>query len=445
MTSSTVLPAPAGMAAGHDESALARATLRRVSLRLLPFLFVLYVCNFLDRTNVGIAALQMNRDLHLSASVFGLGAGIFFLGYAIFEVPSNLILARVGARRWIARIMISWGLIATAMMFVRTPTQLYALRFLLGVAEAGFFPGIIYYLSQWFPAEQRARATSRFMIAIPLSAAVGSPLSGALLSLNGRLGLAGWQWLFLMEGLPSVVLGVAVFVYLTDQPEDARWLSETERTWLTTRLRRDQEESAAPHGVPPLRALKHPMVWLVSLPVFLLLTSAYSYTFWAPTIIRDTLHTSNMQTGLITGAIGCLGAVAMLIVGESSDRASERFLHAAGCAALVALGYVGTAVLPNPFARIASLALVSIGAVSFLAPFWCLPTMLLRGSAAAAGIALVNAIGNVGGFVGPYVVGRLKDATGGTAGAFIANAVIALAAAVLCLMLRRRTVFAYHK
>ncbi len=440
----TASPGAPERARERDDSVIERATIRKLSLRLLPFLFSLYVFNFLDRSNVAIAGLQMNRDLRFSASAFGLGAGIFFLGYALFEVPSNLLLVRVGPRRWIARIMISWGLIASAMMFVRTPVHFYVLRFLLGVAEAGFFPGIVYYLSQWFPAAHRARASSRFMIAIPLSGVVGGVFGGWLLGLNGHMGLAGWQWLFLLEGIPSVLLGFAVLAWLTDRPEKAEWLGAEQREWLAAQLRRDHNESRGVHGIPPLRALAQPMVWLLAIPYFLMLTAGYGYTFWSPTVIRDALHTSDSSTALITALIACFSAVAMLIVGASSDKTGERCLHAAGSAALIAIGYLGAALFTSPLARVVALGLVLVGANSFLAPFWCLPTMLLSGSAAAIGIALVNSIGNTGGFVGPYVIGILKDATGGTSGAFLVLAAVSLACAVLCVLLRQQPVFAAH-
>jgi ACS family tartrate transporter-like MFS transporter len=422
---------------------LARTTMRRVSLRLLPFLFVLYVCNFLDRTNVAIAALQMNRDLHFSATAYGFGAGIFSLGYALFEVPSNLVLARVGARYWIARIMITWGLVAAAMMFVHTPIQFYVLRFLLGVAEAGFVPGILYYLSGWFPAAQRARALSRFLIAVPISAAIGNPLSAWLLELDGIWGLAGWRWLFLLEGIPAVLLGFIVLAFLPDHPAGARWLSVEQRDWLTARLQRDDDESPALMGVSPLRALVLPAVWLVSLPYFLAITTQYGYIFWAPTMIRDALHVSDTTTGLITGGIACVAAGMMLAVGASSDRTGERFFHASACAVLAALGCVSAALLPHPLARVAGLALVPIGVYGFYAPFWCVPTALLRGTAAAAGIALVGSLGHVGGFVGPYVVGLLTDTTGSTTVALLSLASLALTAAALCFVLRRQAALAF--
>ena len=425
----------------RGDSEIGRATIRRVSLRLLPFLFILYVFNFLDRTNIAIAGLQMNRDLHFSSSAFGLGSGVFFIGYSLFEVPSNLVLVRVGARRWIARIMITWGLIACAMLLVRTPLHFYILRFLLGVAEAGFFPGIVYYLSQWFPAEQRARASSRFMVAIPLSSVLGGVLGGLLLGLNGRLGLAGWQWLLLIEGIPSVLLGFVVLAWLTERPEEAQWLTAEQRGWLTDTLRRDHDESHGLHGLPPLSVLVQPMVWFLGVTYFLVVTGGYGYTFWAPTIIRDSLHTSNTATGLIIALFACISAASMLAVGMSSDRNGERCRHAAGCAFTIAVGYVGAALLPSPIARVVAFSLVLIGVNSFLAPFWCMPSMLLTGSAAAVGIALVNALGNLGGFVGPSVIGLAIDATGGTTGAFLALAGLGLLAAILCLALRRQVIF----
>ncbi len=425
-----------------DEAALERETMRKVSLRLLPFLFFLYIFNFLDRTNVALAALQMNRDLRFSSSAFGLGAGIFFVGYALFEVPSNLILVRVGARRWIARIMISWGIIASAMMFVRTPIHFYALRLLLGIAEAGFFPGIVYYLTQWFPATGRARAASRFMIAIPLSGVVGGVFGGFLLGLDGRLGLAGWQWLFLLEGLPSVVLGVVVLWYLTDQPKDARWLSDPQREWLADRMQQDRETSGAAHGMSALRALRQPLVWVLALPYFLVLTAGYGYTFWSPTVIRDTLHTTDTQTALLTAGIAIVSMLGMLAIGASSDRKRERCYHSAVSGALIAIGFTGAALLPQPILRIVFLGVVLVGANAMLPPFWCLPSMLLSGSAAAVGIALINALGNTGGFVGPYVIGFVKDKTGGTTGSFLALAGVGALLAVLCVLLKRQTAFA---
>jgi MFS transporter, ACS family, tartrate transporter len=421
-----------------DQATLESETIRKVSLRLLPFLFLLYVLNFLDRSNVALAALQMNRDLSFSSSAFGFGAGIFFLGYAIFEVPSNLALSRFGARRWIARIMISWGIIACAMMLVRTPMQFYVLRFLLGVAEAGAFPGIVYYLTQWFPTEHRARASSKFMIALPVSGILGGLIAGPLLALDGTRGLAGWQWLFLLEGLPSVVIGFTVLWYLTDRPSEAKWLTDAQRDWLMRRMEADQLLSHGSHDMPALHALKQPVIWLLALPYFFMLTAGYAYTFWAPTVISDSLKTTDTQTGFVTAAIAVVSMTFMLLHARSSDRNKERFYHAALAGGLIAVGFTGAALAPSPIIRVMSLGLVLIGCNSMLAPFWCIAPMLLSGSAAAVGIALINSLGNTGGFVGPYVIGYVKDATGGTKGSFLALALFGVASSVCMLLLRTR-------
>jgi MFS transporter, ACS family, tartrate transporter len=442
MPPATTMSAPAGGPVARDDTEVARTTMRQVSVRLLPLLFALFVFNYVDRTNAAMAALQMRRDLGMSATAYGFGAGIFFLGYTLFEVPSNLILARVGARRWIARIVISWGLIASAMALVRTPAQFYALRVLLGVAEAGFFPGMVYYLSHWFPVAQRARALSRFIMAVPLAAIIGNPLAGWLMGFDGSLGLRGWQWVFFVQGIPSVLLGLAVLALLTDYPEQARWLSDEQRAWLAERLRRDGEDSAAPHGMAALRALGIPMVWLVSAVYFLYCTTFYGYVFWSPIFIRDTLRVSPVITGLVTGLIACAAAVVMLAVGASSDRTGDRFRYMLAGMALVMLGYLSAALMPNAIGRVAGLGLVLVGNMTFAVPFWCLPSMLLRGSAAAAGIALVNSIGNIGGFAANYLMGRITDVNGGPSGAFLVLAVVAVGAAGGSLVLRRQTVFA---
>ena len=436
------LPAITTTAPVTDEASLERETMRKVGFRLLPFLFVLYIFNFLDRTNVALASLQMNRDLSFSSTAFGLGAGIFFVGYALFEVPSNLLLVRVGARRWIARIMITWGLIAAAMMFVRTPFEFYGLRLLLGIAEAGFFPGIVYYLTQWFPAKRRARASSRFMIAIPLSGVLGGVLGGFLLGLDGKLGLAGWQWLFLLEGLPSALLGITVLWYLTDEPRDARWLNDRQRAWLIEQMRLDKATSSAAHEMPALRALAQPVIWLLALPYFLMLAAGYGYTFWSPIVIRDTLHTTDTQTAMLTALFAVCSMLTMLVVSASSDRTGERIYHAAIGGVLIAVGFTGAALLNQPILKILALALVLIGANTMLPPFWCLPSMILSGSAAAVGIALINALGNTGGFIGPYVIGFVKDRTGGTTGSFLILAALGALCAIVCVLLKRHPGFA---
>jgi ACS family tartrate transporter-like MFS transporter len=425
-----------------DQAELGRNTLRRVSTRLLPFLIALYIWAWIDRTNLAIAALEMKQDLHLSSSAYGLGAGIFFLGYALFEVPSNLILVRVDARRWIARIAISWGLVATTMMFVRTPIQFYIVRVLLGLAEAGFVPGIIYYLSLWFPARERGAAMARFMIAVPVAGILGNALGGWVLGLNGRFGLHGWQWLFLIEGIPSIALGAGALRILTDRPEDAEWLSSEQRDWLLARLRQGASQTAASHKLTPQGALAHPMVWLLSLTNFLMAMPSLAYSFWAPLFVREAIHTSTIKTGLAVAGIACFATVAMLLNSAYSDRTGRPCLHAGAGAVLVAIGCLGAALLPNPLARVAALALMEIGVRSYIPPFLCLAPGLLRGTAAAAGIALVNTAFSAGGFFGPPLIGWFKDTTGSTSGAFLLLAAVSALAATLCIVIRRHPAFA---
>ncbi len=439
MSSGTPAMAAVGAAPHEDGTALARETLRRVSTRLLPFVFVLYVINYIDRTNVALAALGMNRDLGFSASVYSFGAGVFFLGYAPFEAPSNLILVRVGARRWIARIMITWGVIATAMMFVRTPVEFYVLRFLLGVAEAGFFPGIIYYLTEWFPSAQRGRAIAGFMLGLPASGVIGGVLGGWLLGVDGHLGLHGWQWLFLVEGIPAVLLGIAVLFYLNDDVADARWLSDAQRTWLAETLRREKEErgAASSGGDPWWRALTNPVVWLLGFVYLLILTAAYAQIFWTPIVVQDATHASNAVVGWVVGAMAAASGVGMIVAGVSSDRRQERFLHAASGALLTGSGFCAAALFPAPWGPVLGLTMVLIGVRVFHPGFWCIPSLLLSGTAAPLGIGLVTGIGNVGGFIGPYAVGLLKDATGSTRGSFLGMGVLGLCATVLLFLIRR--------
>jgi ACS family tartrate transporter-like MFS transporter len=417
---------------------VARSTLAKVTRRLLPFLFVLYVVCFLDRVNLGFAALQMNQDLGFSPAVYGLGAGIFFLGYILCEVPSNLILARVGARKWIARIMITWGLIASAMMFIRGPLSLYGFRFLLGAAEAGFFPGIIYYLSNWYPAAERARAIARFMVAIPISSVVGGPISGALLGLDGRLGLAGWQWLFLLEGLPAVLLGFVVLACLTDRPEEARWLMPAERQWLTTQLNEEREQRERRHGLSVLQALGNPTIW--QLGVLILLCNAfgvYVLGLWLPQIVRSLSELSDFMVGVVTAVPNLVAAVAMVLVGAHSDRSGERLLHISASATAAAVGFAGSAYLHSPVLVVLALSVAAAGLLSSHGPFWPLPSVFLSGSAAAGGIALIVSVANLAGFIGPYVMGLLKGSSGSFYSGLLGLALASLSGAALALWLRR--------
>jgi ACS family tartrate transporter-like MFS transporter len=419
-------------------AAVERETMRKVSRHLLPLLFLLYIASYLDRTNVGIAALEMNKAIGLSAAAYGLGAGIFFIGYALFEVPSNIILARVGARRWIARIAISWGLLSCAMMFARGPVSFYALRFLLGVSEAGYFPGIVYYLSHWYPQRYRARAISRFMIGIPLSSMLGGPLGGMLLGLNGTWGLAGWQWLFLVEGLPAAILGVVVWRTLLERPDEATWLDADERAWLNGELSHESTRKAE-RGV--LATLRYPVVWALAIPYFVIIFAQLSINFYLPTIIQDSLHLSNQRTGWIMGAISTVGMIGMLVNGWWCDRSKDRVMHSVVPLTIVTAGALVAGLSGNPAVVVVGLALVIFGHNCMMPAFWCLPSMFLGGIGAAAGIALINSIGNLGGFFGPNLVGRAKTATGGYSVAFLVIAGLAFVAALIALRLRARREF----
>lgn len=415
-------------------------TMRRVSLRLLPFLFLLYIFCWLDRSNISIAALQMNSELKFSSVAFGFGAGIFFLSYSLFEVPSNLILARLGARRWLARIAITWGLLACSMMLVRTPQQFYAVRFLLGMAEAGFFPGVIYYLGLWFPATYRARAISGIIIGIPLSQVLGAPLGGALLGLTGIGHLSGWQWLFLVEGVPAVLLGLVALAYLTDRPEDARWLSKRQRDWVAGQIEQERQQAIAAH-VSPLRALGHPLLWVLIFPYFALCTIGYGATFWTPLLVRDALGTSDSATSLIVGGIYLLAAIVYPLAGMLSDRMDERCALAALGLVFYCVGGIGVALLPHSILRVVALVVLQVGNPIFMTSFWCVPTSLLKGSSAAAGIALISSVGTSGGFFGPSIIGILKQTTGSDSGAFLGLAGLALLGAFACIGIRRMAAF----
>lgn len=425
---------------GQTDEAVERATMRRVRLRLLPFLCLGYIFAYLDRSNVGIAALQMNQERGFTPAIFGLGAGMFFLGYAAFEVPSNLILLRTGARAWIARIAISWGVIACLTMLVRSAGQFYAARLLLGLAEAGFFPGLVFYVGRWFPPAYRARALAAITLGNPIAQVLGGALGGVLLGLSGVAGLSGWQWLFLLEGLPSVLLGIAVLRYLPEHPGEAQWLSAQQRDWLVSQLHADEQRvGAAPTS--PWGALKNPLVWGLTLPYFALFSVTNGYISWAPTLVRDALGTGNADTGLVIAGISVLAGALYPISGMLSDRRGERCGQTALGLALQCAGCVGVALFPNSLLRVLALALIPMGLPIALAPFWCLPAKFLRGPACAAGIALISMIGTTGGFVGPSLVGILKQVTGGDAGAFAGLAALSLAGSIVCYRLRRTAAF----
>jgi len=386
----------------------AAPVLAKTRRRLIPFLFLLYIVAYLDRINVGFAALQMNQALGFSPTIYGFGAGIFFLSYVLFEIPSNVILSRVGARIWIARIMISWGLVSSAMMFVQGVTGFYTLRFLLGMAEAGFFPGIIYYLTRWFPIRERARTIAAFMTATLIAGVIGGPVSGALLSFHG-FGLAGWQWLFLLEGLPAVVLGLFVLKFLTERPEEAMWLSDAERATLVACLR---EDSRAQPAETTARALGNRRTWLLAVVYFTIPVTLYGIGFWLPQMLKTASGGSDLTVGLLSAVPYTAGAIAMVIAGRHSDRTGERRWHVVVAALVGAAGLAASTLSTGVVWSLVTLSIAMAGLASMFGPFWALTTSTMGGVGAAASIALVNSVGNTGGFVGPYLLGALNDATG---------------------------------
>jgi D-galactonate transporter len=410
-------------------------TMGKVVWRLVPFLMLCYFIAYLDRVNVGFAGPSMIKDLDFSQTVFGAGAGIFFLAYFFFEVPSNLALDRFGARKWIARIMFSWGLISGAMAFVTGEFSFYVVRVLLGIAEAGFFPGIIFYLTLWFPAAYRARIIGWFMFAIPISTVIGAPISGLVLGLDGVAGLRGWQWLFIVEAIPSLILAVAVWFYLTDRPADAHWLAPEERQWLTERLAAEQRNRESFVRLDVLQSLLNPRVLLLGIVYLGVVTPNYGITFFLPQIIKAFGGLSNLQVGLINAFPYAVGAIAMVLWSGHSDSVHERVWHTVIPALMIAIGFVAAALLTNPYLKMLAIAVAAFGIFSVLPVFWTLPTAFLSGSAAAAGIAAVNSIGNLGGYFGPQVFGILKDATQSDFAGLIFLAACALIAAVLTFVL----------
>ena len=412
-----------------------QAIFSKIRLRLIPFLFLLYVVAYLDRVNVGFAALQMERDLGFGPQVYGRGAGIFFLGYTLFEVPSNLLMARVGARLWIARIMIVWGLVSGAMMFVDSIPLFYASRFLLGVAEAGFFPGMILYLTYWFPGPERAKAIAQFMTGTAIANIVGGPLSGLLLTLDGTMGLAGWQWLFIVEGIPAILLGFFVLYYLTEGPAEAHWLTADERKWLIARMEADRAASVGGHDSSSLKAaLLSPRVWYFGFLYFTIVVGFYGITFWLPQILKNLSGSSDITVGLISAVPYVLAAIVMVVVATSSDRAGERRWHVAIPSFVSAVGLILSAATRDPVLSLAALSLAAAGIWGALGPFWSLPTAFLTGSAAAGGIALINSLGNLGGFLSPMLIGEIRARTNSFALALFVLAAAPLLTGLLVLI-----------
>lgn len=411
-----------------------KRTLRKISWRIVPFIMILYLIAYIDRVNIGFAAITMKEDLGFTASILGFGAGIFFLGYFLFEVPSNIILHKVGARIWIARVMVTWGIIAGGMAFVESSTSFYVMRFLLGVAEAGFFPGIILYLSYWFPARNRAGVIALFMAAAPIATAIGSPISAALLEMHGIMGLAGWQWMFLIEAIPAVILGVVVFFYMTDRPEKAAWLKPDEREWLVKTMQAEDANKGGQQQHSILRGLANPRVLALALIYFGTSAGLYTLGIWAPQIIKE-LGVSSMTVGLLNAIPPIISVVAMILWSRHSDKTNERTWHVALACLTAAVGLAIAASTGSMFGLIAALTIVNVGISCSKPPLWSMPTMFLSGAAAATGIATINSIGNLGGFAGPAMIGWVKDQTGSFAGGLYFVAGLLILSTVLTLVL----------
>jgi MFS transporter, ACS family, tartrate transporter len=415
---------------------LENRVMRKVAFRIVPFIMLLYFVAYIDRVNIGFAALTMNQDLGFSPAVFGLGAGIFFWGYFLFEVPSNVILEKVGARLWIARVMITWGIVSAAMAFVWDSTSFYVLRFLLGAAEAGFFPGIILYLSYWFPAHRRAAITSLFMAAVPISVVLGSPLSSALLEMHGIGGMKGWQWLFILESIPAVILGIVVLFYMTDRPEKATWLADDERAWLVDAMNAERTKKAGTAHHSIWRGLADIRVLALALVYFGTSAGLYTLGIWAPQIIKS-FGLSNLEVGFFNAIPPTVAVIAMYLWSWHSDRQNERTWHVVIACLVAAAGLALAGISSTAVAVVTSLVLVNVGISAAKPPLWSMPTLFLSGPAAASGIAAINSIGNLGGFVGPAMIGWIKEVTGSFLGGLYFVCALLLVSAVLTLVVAR--------
>jgi len=409
---------------------------RRIMRRIMPYVFLLFIVAFLDRVNVGYAALEMKGDLGFTDDVLGFGAGIFFIGYFALEIPGSILVEKWSARGWIARIMISWGMLAIITGFVHTETQFYWVRFFLGAAEAGFFPGIIVYFSHWFLYEDRAKAVALFMAAIPISNIIGAPVSGLLLAINW-FGIAGWRWLFFLEGAPAIILGIITIFYLTDWPAQARWLPDDERQWITSELERERQAKQVAHSYRVREALRHREVISLAVAYFFMVTTFYGFNFWVPTIIKKLSGSSNLVVTFITALPYCVALIAMLLIAWSSDRTKERRWHTALSMVTASLGLLLSVILKDHTGLAVSMfCLAAAGMFGYLPGFWALPTSFLTGTAAAASIGLINSIGNLGGFVGPCIVGYLSKTTNSFAGGVLYLSFSALVAACFVLSIR---------
>ncbi|MBB5498843.1 MFS transporter [Paraburkholderia sp. MM5384-R2] len=415
---------------------LERRTMAKVFRRLMPLLIVCYCVAYLDRVNVGFSALEMNSDLGLTASAFGFGAGIFFLTYFFFEVPSNLMLTRFGARRWFARILFSWGLVSCATALVTGPTSFYAVRLLLGAAEAGFFPGVAFFLSQWFPSAYRARVMSYFLFAAPLSSVIGSPISGALLGMHGFMGLHGWQWLFILEGLPALVLAAIVLAIVADRPAEAKWLGSDERAWLGEQITGEQQNHVVQREYGFWEVLINPRVLLLALVHFGLVLTIYGVGFFLPQIIKE-FGGSNLQTSFIATIPYFVAMVGIIVLGKRSDSRMERRFHTVVPVLVAGIALAAAALVHNPSAKVIAFSIAAFGSYGALPAFWAIATNLMPGKTAAASIAVIAALGNLGGFVGPFIMGLAKDHTGNFTSGLLILAAAGVVAGLIVLVLGR--------
>jgi len=411
-------------------------TMKKVYRRLVPFLFVLLIINYIDRVNVGFAALTMNRELGLSATAFGLGAGVFFVAYALFEVPANAMLSRIGARLWIGIIMIGWGLASCGMAFIHGETSFYVLRFIVGAAEAGFMPGVIAYLATWFPVRYRARANAGVVVATALASAIGSPISGVLLKwTDGVMGLSGWRWMFIVEAVPAVLLGFLVFRWLTDSPRQATWLADGERAWLVNELDAERRQLGATENLGLRQVLALPRVWTLAALFSCLLSALYGVLLWAPQIVKSLGQLSDIEVGLLGSLPFCCAGIAMVLIARRSDRVDERRLHVASAMAVGGVALLASAYAPNPYLAFGLLCVAASGIWGSLGVFWSMTSTFLAGPSAALGIAVINTLAQVGGFIGPTSVGFIKDRTGNFSLALAVLAGFALLAALIAWLL----------
>lgn len=415
------------------------ALVRKMAWRIIPFLLLVYLICIIDRLNIGFAALTMNKDLGLSATVYGWGAGLFFLGYFIGEVPSNLILAKVGARLWFARIMISWGIFAAAMGFISGETGLFVIRFLLGIAEAGFFPGVIYYLTLWFPAQYRGRIFGLFLIVSPLNNTIGAPISGFILKFfDGTMGHAGWRWLFLIEGLPAILLAFVTLRVVTDRPDNAAWLTAQEKAHLKHTLDREAAARIETKHLSIWQTLSHPKVLLLAVVYTGLAIGVYGVSLWMPQLIKGMGLQDPFLIGLVMAAPYFVATIAMVLWSRHSDKTGERVWHCAGALALGSVGLLASAFAPSPLLAMVALTVGAVGMYCSQPVFWSMPTGYLTGVAAVGGIALINSVGNLGGFIGPFTVGWLKDRTGSFQAGLIFLAMCLLIGSVTAVIVGRR-------